>query len=61
MEGCVDKGHNKNFVIHLWHLFPTKAAIMLQKQQAVGFPYCFTFASHRLQIVDVDPLLQNKT
>lgn len=31
---------------------------MLQQQQAVGFPYCFTLASQRLQTVDVDPLLQ---
>lgn len=32
--------------------------MMLQHSQAVGLPYSFMFASQRLQIVDVDPLLQ---
>lgn len=54
----IRNGDSKVKSIYLWHLFPTKAAIMLQQQQAVGFPYCFTLASHRLHTVDVEPLLQ---
>lgn len=42
--------------VQRWHLFPIKAAIILQYSQAVGFPYDFTFCSHFLQIVLVLPL-----
>jgi len=44
-------------LVHLWHLLPMKAAIMLQYSQAEGFPYCLTLNSHFLQIVHVLPLL----
>lgn len=42
--------------VHLWHLLPMNAAIMLQYSHAVGLPYDFTFCSHFLQIVLVLPL-----
>jgi len=43
--------------VQRWHLFPMKAAIILQYSQAEGLPYCLTLNSHFLQIVLVFPLL----
>lgn len=41
--------------VHLWHLLPINAAIILQYSQAVGLPYALTFCSHFLHIVLVLP------
>jgi len=44
-------------LVHRWHLLPMNAAIILQYSHADGFPNCFTFVSHFLQIVLGLPLL----
>ena len=44
-------------LVQRWHLFPMKAAIILQYSQAEGLPYCLTLNSHFLQMVLVFPLL----
>jgi hypothetical protein len=45
-------------LVHRWHLLPMNAAIILQYSHADGFPNCFTFVSHFLQIVLGLPLLE---